>query len=82
MLRLRPKDSLHEFLLRVMKEFPGVLRSDNWGLFCSYCEQKIAARIWNVKQILASENHKQAEKRRDTSSERTHMLITPLNESQ
>lgn len=59
------KETVAEFNARMVATYKGVFRSDNSVLFCIYCNHPVtASQLFQVKQHIATDKHKNAESRR------------------
>lgn len=71
-----PKESVAGFIARMIAEYPGVFRSDNSVLFCTFCNCQVSAsKIFQVKQHFSSAKHQAAENRKKPDQS-TQTLMT------
>lgn len=76
------KETASEFLSRMRREYPGVFRTDNSVLFCIYCNHTVTGnKLFNVKQHIAGNKHKEAAKRR-TAGQSAQTLLPEYQQTQ
>lgn len=57
----KPKETIREFCNRIVREYPGVFRTDDSILFCEFCEVPLKGhKTSNVKQHIETDKHKNA----------------------
>lgn len=77
------KESDRAFYTRMVREYPGVFRTDNSILFCIYCSCDITGKkVHLVKQHLATQKHKDAEARHSKSENPQQKLLTEFGKDQ
>lgn len=71
----KTKETVPEFLQRVLRDFPGVFSTDNSILFFQSCECPVSAdKIFSVNQHIATQKHQNAEQRKKASTSTQRLL--------
>lgn len=61
----KEKESVREFLSRMVLKYPGVFRADHSVLYCVYCHCNVTGnKLFNVKQHMDTKKHAEAAQRR------------------
>lgn len=79
----KSKEPISAFYRRMVKEYPGVFKTDNTVLFCLLCESDINARqLFQVKQHLSTGKHlaQVAKKDQRANTSQNQALITEFNQ--
>lgn len=73
----KEKETNREFFARIVKDYPGVFRTDNSLLFCTYCNCSVAgAKLFSVKQHIATDKHQKIAKLRGICPKNSQTLLT------
>lgn len=79
----RCKESDRAFFARMVREFPGIFRTDNSILFCIYCNCEVTGKkIYLVKQHLSTQRHKDAEIKQNKSENPPQKLLTEFGKNE